>query len=240
MIYKQCLVYPWELIPFPAFYERDEAGDKPWNALLFVNKTIYSEAATVFYGQNTWRLSDHAGKTRSQRPGRKGGLTLWDVHLHSMRHITIALDGRVLKMVDVWETGKGVFTDGGYKDTDKDRYAAIHEGLEDLLEDHWAKKLCMLKKMNVKIKSLRVDLTNAYCPTAHCRPIELVARLLEMYVPYPKDPTKLYVVVTGMMTEDEAYEAHESGLLCEYCDDGEDEDGNFNSYCTRSLPSSSY
>ena len=235
MIYELCLVYSWELVPFPASYE--SAKRKPWNSLLFVDKTIFSEAAKVFYRKNTWRLSDSAGRVACRSNGWKGPPLLWKTHLRYMRHLTIALDGRAVSRSTMWELGADLFTKGAYSQTEERRHQDMHGELDTRLEKAWVQKLRMLRKIRVELKSLRVDLSNAYCPLAHCRPIRLIIRLLNKYVPYPDDLLSFYVTVTGMETEEEALYAHECGYLCEDCNDGiDEEDGSKNSYCTRSLP----
>ena len=237
MIYELCLVYSKELVPFPASYE--SGGRQPWNSLLFVDKTIFSEAAIVYYGKKTWRLSDSAGRVACQSNEWKGPPLLWRTHLQSMRHLTIALDGRAVSRSTMWELGTDLFTEGAYSQTEEERHKDMHEELEIRLEEAWVQKLRMMQEMDVELKSLRVNLSNAYCPTAHCRPIRLVIRLLNEYVPYPDNLLDFYVTVTGMETEEEAVYAHDCGYLCEDCNDGiDEEEGTQNSYCTRSLPSS--
>ena len=215
MIYDLCLVYPQELIPFPASYECDEADPKPWNALLFVDKAISKEAAIVFYGKNTWRLSDSAAPTANL--SRENVPRLWTCHLRSMRHITIALDGRVIEPNELWELGTNMFEDGGYSHSDKERHQDIHRELLELLEDKWVKKLGELEDIGGKLKSLTVDLSNAYCPTGHCRPIELIIELLNEHIPDPDNLVNQAAMLTGMVTAEEASHAHAAGYLCESC-----------------------
>lgn len=50
-------------------------------------------------------------------------------------------------------------------------------------------------KHEVNLKSLGVDLTNAYCSNALCRPLGNVISLLNRYVPYPENALGFYVTV---------------------------------------------
>ena len=255
MIHELCLVQPDELIPFPASYEYESS--KPWIELLFVNKQISEEAAQVFYGKNTWRISDSAAKTRSHKKGPKSRPLLWETHLHSMRHITIVLDSRAVEPAEVEKVTKNHFTDAElslvarkydpdsftdsvYSDTDneeeseikKSRYTHYHKELTGLLRQQWGKKLRTLEELD-DLKSLEVDLTNIFCPRIHCRPIKIVCGLLEKYVPYPNDFLGWYVTLTGMEAGKEAKKAHDRMFLCEYCTLGEDEDGRRWPHCWR-------
>lgn len=254
MIYGLCLVYPYELIPFPTRYEVDEddeddevdeARPKPWNALLFVNKEISKEAAIVFYGKNIWRLSDSAAQIADMSNDYEGPPRLWTRHLESMCHITIALDGRAVKQPTIWELGRDKYRKGGYSRFKEGQlFEDIHSDLLDLLADKWTQKLEMLSCID-NLKSLKVDLSNAYCPNAHCRPHKLVIELLDDHVPDPEDLLKGAVLVTGMVTQEESNHAHAAGCLCEHCHGPEDEEQNDDEednvreepYCMASLPS---
>ena len=240
MIYNLCLVYPYaELIPFPAPYEVDEAGPKPWNALLFVDKAISEEAAIVFYGKNTWRLSDSATQIANKSKNHEGPPQLWTSHLRSMRNITIALDGRAVKQSTIWKSGMKMFNGGGYSYSREQRHEEIHLELLRLLEEKWTKKLRWLSEIE-DLKSLHVDLSNAYCPNAHCRPIKLVVELLYQYVPDQEELLKGAITVNGMVTAEEASHAHAAGYLCECCYDPEDEEEDgvrAEPYCMTGLPS---
>ncbi len=254
MIYGLCLVYPYELVPFPARYKVDEddeddevaeARPKPWNALLFVNKEISKEAAIVFYGKNIWRLSDSAAQIADKSNDYEGPPQLWTRHLQSMCHITIALDGRTVKQSTIWELGRDKYCKGGYSyDKERQLLGDIHSELLELLEAKWTRKLKMLSRIN-DLKSLKMNLSNAYCPNAHCRPHDLVIDLLDDHVSDPGSLLMRAVTVTGMVTQEESDQAHTAGYLCELChgpeDEEQNEDGEDNvreePYCMASLPS---
>lgn len=239
-IYEGCLIYPQELIPFPASYERpggrrSNRKVKPWNALLYVDKQISSESAEVFYGENTWRISDSAADVNHRSNGGDGFRPeLWEAHLPKMRYITMALDGDVLDNKVVRKVKKDVRAKGGRGQTNKERRENIHRELVPLLRKEWALKLRTLEELDC-LDSLEVDLTDACFPgDDDCRPIKLIVRLLNKLVPWPVPIDGWYVKLHGMPTDEEASYAHESGYLCEHCVDGtKDED----SYCTRSQPS---
>lgn len=241
-IYEGCLIYPKELIPFPASYELPNVREprpkvKPWNALLYVDKQISAEAAEVFYGKNTWRISDSVAKVRRRLNGGDGSRPLlWKVHLPKMRNVTMALDVDALDPKVVRKVSREVRVKGGREQTYKQRRLNIHRELLPRLQDQWVLKLRRLADIDC-LDSLDVVLSDAFCPGEHCRPIRLIVALLNEHVPWPVKITGWYVRLHGMRTDEEASYAHESGYLCEHCVDPTDEE---DSYCTRSEPSASY
>lgn len=73
-IYTLCLVVPGNVVHYPEYYSHDKLSDykdrklMDFLSLLYVSKQVHEEAAPIFYGQNTFRV------TATAMDLKKGGI----------------------------------------------------------------------------------------------------------------------------------------------------------------------
>jgi len=184
-IYKLLLTVGAEIVAHSAYFEKPtnfkaEGVIRPAVALLRVNKQISKEAATILYGDNTWRIPDSDHYVR--------GLEIYLDHGHLFRHITIHLDRRD---TDELDTTPGIERNYEHwaSSTMEERMKSIHNHRLDVLKrSTYCRGLMIIADMT-RIHSLVLVIGGLYCPSQCCR-LDLINDLYDdflcMFVPHPR------------------------------------------------------
>lgn len=167
-IYKLCLVSDQMICPYVSINEKSYGHRvySEWSleekldlGLLGVSKTIHNEASIVFYGDNTWCISNLFLENEE----------FWERHIQFMRHIEVGFhQGDPIVNESIVPRGRA-FTQPPSERTsrDIDIMAGWHDRFLWMQLDIWREKIDTIEKMN--LASLKIDLGNCFCPTLCCR-----------------------------------------------------------------------
>ena len=167
MIYEYCLVVSGQIVPYAENYERDTAqdytGEKPTIGLLAVDKTIRTEAASIFYGKNVWRVTARVtdladGSTTTNLLAK----SIWKVHAALFRRVTVyfhrldvnELDSRALLRFRRVRRAK--------------RMARAHQRNTYRMVEHWREKLYLVYEME-NLTSIDFNVGQLFCLNGCCR-----------------------------------------------------------------------
>ena len=184
-IYEHCLLYDGEIVPFPnkRMWKR-KPFEGPWNgichtfrgssnmalvidnkpcvALLGVNSKIRAEAASTFFGQNTWRLSSRTFEQDDK-------YCWWETYAQYFRHLVTSFDVDDADQAELLNVHIGEM-ERAFEDSDHFNSAGtpnIHQPQLSLMKDGFIAKKKVLLQM--KLKTLSIELGELFCPSQCCR-----------------------------------------------------------------------
>ncbi|KAL8678849.1 MAG: hypothetical protein Q9186_004832 [Xanthomendoza sp. 1 TL-2023] len=203
-IYCYCLLVKGEINPYPARYNNQkvvsEGQSKPVVALLLVCKRIRSEAESILYGSNTWRLNKSdvhdtlpAFWNRFTQDPYNSNLRSpnlrYDGKELQFGHLVVSFDYRDLNTFGLhytfaeWHKNHILQNSlGPHTTTPLEVAHYIHDYL---LERTWRRKIHLLYWLivnNTIAKGMTIELTSCFCPVGCCRPISYIAEQLGNYV----------------------------------------------------------
>lgn len=164
MIYKLVLVVESELVPYPAWWEREAAkAPHPDPEILLVCKAIAEEARPVLYGQNKWRIA-------SNFPDKK---TIFTMHPLLFRDITLLFDGRDLTeeakdQINMHYRQRMISAYGVRYRSETEAECILWKYME-CVSSRWAPKKAAVFSMD-NLRSLSINVGSLQCPAGYPYP----------------------------------------------------------------------
>ena len=230
MIFQYSLCVDGEIVPYPKEWEKRDRGyvgifkeEKPYLALLSLNKSISARAARILYGMNVWRLTY---QHRSPTADRFWGTRLWTLNANSQvewagpgheplgkaslfRHILVRfhendLDPVVKHCISKRCQNHNVIN----QDLDPGLPSEnVHDVRARTLQDKWFDQIEQVAAMD--LYTLILDVESVFCPAGCCRHESLLALFTR---PMWSEMNVKKIVVTGILDRDELLITENSGI----------------------------
>ncbi|KAL8730565.1 MAG: hypothetical protein Q9166_004019 [cf. Caloplaca sp. 2 TL-2023] len=236
-IYRFALVVDGEINRYPAHYQAKsivpEGQSKPAVALLRVCKQVGSEAQSILYGENTWRLNQDTISLSLPPLWRRFA---YSPDIGHIGHIVTSFDYRDLNTNELgpqfvsWSQNRTLQTPLNNRVATASEIAHYYRLQQ--LQRIWLCKIDIIQRLILRndiLMGLTVDLSYCYCDGGCCRQSMFISGVLavlrrhlrgqeseRMKKLFAERLVELKIRVTGLLDKKESGSVHKKGLIGEY------------------------